>query len=129
MFLRGILTATIKRVRFWHLRSTAIIQTELFQGKLTCTLVLSITLNSFQSTSISIRLTIQQKVDKINSFLTCLPHVPFRGMAAGFLSCRWIFIALHSVKIPCSHFPSDKLFLFFVFVFSLLLMLLLLPRK
>ena len=68
MFLRGILTATIKRVRFWHLWSTALIQTEMCQGNKTCTVVLSIMLNSFQSTSLSIRFTIQQKVNAINSF-------------------------------------------------------------
>ena len=34
---------------------------------------------------------------KINSLLTCLCRVHFLGMATRFLSCRWIFIALHSV--------------------------------
>ena len=41
--------------------------------------VLSIMLNSFQSTYLSIRYTAQQKVDKISS--SGLAHVPFHGMA------------------------------------------------
>ena len=44
--------------------------------------------NAFQSTSLSIRSTVQQSVDKINPILTCIHHVPFRGMIAGFFSCR-----------------------------------------
>ena len=54
-------------------------------------------LTRFQSTSLLIRSTVQQNVDIINPILTCLHHVSFRGMTAEFLSCRWVFIALHSV--------------------------------
>ena len=60
------MTATIERMRFQHLRSTDIIQAELFQGDQTYTVVLPIILNStaFPSISLSIRSTVQQKVDK-----------------------------------------------------------------
>ena len=51
--------------------------------------------NEYPHTLISCFL--KQKVDKINSLLTCLRHMYFRGMTAGFLSSHWIFFALHSV--------------------------------
>ena len=40
--------------------------------------------------------TVEQKVDRINSLLTCLRQVHFRGMTAGFLSpcIVWRLIAL-----------------------------------
>ena len=47
--------------------STAMIQTELFQGNKIYTVVLSILLNCFPSMSLSIRSTVKQKVDTINS--------------------------------------------------------------
>ena len=49
--------------------------------------------------SLSVRSTVKQKLDKINSLLTCLCYVDFCGMTAGLLSCHWIFIALHSVLL------------------------------
>ena len=89
MFLRDILTATIKIMRFKHLGRTAMIQAELFQGNQICKVVLSIMLNSFPSMSLSI--VVEQKVDQYNSLLICLRHLHFYGMAAGFLSYHWIF--------------------------------------
>ena len=61
MFLRDILTATIKRLRFKHLTSTAMIQTELIQGNQIYTVVLTIILNIFQSMSLSVNSTVEQK--------------------------------------------------------------------
>ena len=55
------------------------------------TVFLSIMLNSSFNTFYG-----KEKDDKINSLLTCLRRVHFRGMAAGFLCGRWIFIILHS---------------------------------
>ena len=72
------------------------IQAELFQGNLIYTIDLSTMLNNFPSMSLLIHSTVQQKVGK-NAFLTSLRHMHFRGMTAGFLSCHWNFIALHSV--------------------------------
>ena len=46
--------------------------------------VLSLMLKSFPSTFLSIRSTVQQKVDKINSLLICLRGMHFLGMAARF---------------------------------------------
>ena len=43
-------------------------------------------------------------VGNISSLLTCLRRVNFRGMAAGSLSCRWIFIALHRVRLNIGQF-------------------------
>ena len=63
------------------------IQAELFQGNQIYKVVLSIMLNSFPSMSFSI--SVKQKVDEINSNLTCLRRLHFRGMAAGLLSCSW----------------------------------------
>ena len=77
MLLRGILTATIKRMRFTlidcHDEGRTISRKPNMQS------VLSIMLNSFQSTSLSIRYTAQQKVDTHSS--SCLSHMPFHGMA------------------------------------------------
>ena len=70
---------------------------ELFQGNQIYTVVLSIMLNSFPLVSLSIRSTVKQKEDEINSLLTYLRCVHFGGMTFGFLSYHWIFIALHSV--------------------------------
>ena len=53
---------------------------EVFQGNQIYTVVLSVMLNSFPSLSLSTRSTVQQKVAKINSLLTCLCLVHFRGM-------------------------------------------------
>ena len=74
------------------------IQADLFQGNQIYTVVVSIILYSFPSMSLSIRSTVKQKEDKINSFLTCLCRVHFRRMAAEFYHSAGRFIALHSVS-------------------------------
>ena len=81
MFLRNSLTATINDAIL-----TTLIQAELIHGNQIYTVVLSIMLNRFRLMRLSIRSTVKQKVDKINSLLTCLRRVHFRGTGAGFLS-------------------------------------------
>ena len=83
------------------------IQTELFQGNQIYTVVLSKMLNSFPSMSLSIHSTVKQKIDKINSLLTCLRRVHFRGRAAGFLSCRWTFYRLELCVKQFQHLADN----------------------
>ena len=58
--------------------------------------VFLIVLKSFPS--VSLLISVKQNVDKINSILTCLRRLHFRGMAAGFYHVAGFFIAMQSVK-------------------------------